>query len=316
LAFDEEHMTARTATGFLALLLAGTLGPGTTACQTEAADTSTRAASRESAPAPSATPAPVFAGLEPAALRLSDEQLSARDSLRPFAVSQETARDFALRWVVAKGELPATAHVCLALPWLDADGRTVAHLFILTDLTPCASFADLVAEMRRIAADVGPTAGGNGLAERTRLSGRHFFTLAVSAWSFQHPIRDGLKGLPFWLVAFDRLPPAVDAGTIAPVAVYPVGDAGGLVEVVDYRGPAARLLWSHHRAAAVDPSRLTWRFDPVAAFRAWQTAIEIRHAGDPAGEVARRAGQWTRYLGSRQSAVDSRQSTGQSGGSP
>jgi len=95
-----------------------------------------------------------------------------------------------------------------------------------------------------------------------------------------------------------------------------VGDAGGLVEVVDYRGPSGRLLWSHHRAAAVDPSRLTWRFDPVAAFRAWQTVVEVRHAGDPAGEVARQARRWTRYLGSRQSTVDSRQSTGRSGGVP
>ena len=289
-------MAARTAIGFLALLLAGAFLPGTTACQTEAADTSTRAASQESAPSPSVTPLPAFAGLDAAALRLSDEQLSAGGALQRFAVSQETARELALRWVVAKGELPATAHVCLALPWLDADGRTVAHLFILTDLPRCASFADLVGEMRRIAVDVGSPIEGNGLAERTLLSGRHFFTLAVSAWSFQHPIRDGLKGLPFWLIAFDRLPPGVAAGTVEPVAVYPVGNDGGLVEVVDYRGPSGRLLWSHHRAAAVDPSRLTWHFDPVAALRAWQTVVEVRHAGDPAGEVARQARRWTRYL--------------------
>jgi hypothetical protein len=281
------------------------------ACQTETgepADTvrqplaATPASATTTAP-PAAPSAPrTFAGLgadllEWPAARLADDAVAGR-----FAVSEHDARRWALGWLAAHAELPGPAHVCLALPWLDAAERTVAYLFVLTDLPGCASYAGLVAEMRRIAAATNEVLGtiappdGRVWADRTRRSAEHFFTLAVSAWSFQHPLRDGTKGLPFWLIALDRLPAATPAERLEPTAVYPVANLAGLVEVVRYEGPAGPFLFSHHRGAPVARGSLGWHFDPGSVLRDWRTLVQARHAADPAGAVAAQAALWTRYL--------------------
>ncbi|MBI5490060.1 MAG: hypothetical protein HY905_22190 [Deltaproteobacteria bacterium] len=247
-------------------------------------------------------PAPSFAGLDPGVLALADAALADPDVVERFAVPEATAERYAVRWVDQSGELAGPAHVCLALPWLDGGGRVVAHEFVLTDLDACRSYADLVAEARRIADDVDTAIGAAGrvdgpvLRERTRRSASHFFTLAVSAWSFQHPIRDGLGGLPFWLLTPERLPVDPPAERLAPVAIYPAGDAGGLVEVVAYDGPAGPFLFSHHAGRSVGPESLGWRFEPAEALRAWRTGVVVRHASEPAGAVRAQAALWTRTL--------------------
>ena len=218
---------------------------------------------------------------------------------RPAA---DTAERCAVRGVDASGGLPGPAHVCLALPWLDGGDREVGRVFVLTDLDSCRSWGDVVRESRRIAAETDKALGAGGridgpvLRERTRRSARHFFTLIVSAWSFQHPIRDGLDGLPFWLLTPERLPDDSPAERLEATAVLPAGNTGGLVDVVRYEGPEGGFLFSHHATRPVEPGTLAWRFEPAEALRGWRTAIRSRHAADPAAAVRELAEVWTRTL--------------------
>lgn len=248
----------------------------------------------DAAPAPPA----VFAGLGPAALALSDAELARPAVLDRFRIDRDTARRWALGWLAARAELPGPAHVCFELPWLDAAGAVVAHQFVLTDLPDCGGWNDLLrharapADITRPAVAAASPAGPEELRARTERSARHFFTLAVSAWSFRHPLRDGVKGLPFWSLAFDRLPADVLARGVAPVAVHPLGNAAGLVEALDYPAANGRLLFSHHAARTVDPGELRWRFDAAAALRDWRDVGRFRHADDPDGWCARHAALW------------------------
>ncbi|MBN1771225.1 MAG: hypothetical protein JXB32_08200, partial [Deltaproteobacteria bacterium] len=219
--------------------------------------------------------------------------------LERFRVDRDTARRWAVGWLAQRAELAGPAHVCFELPWLDAAGEVVAHQFVLTDLPDCGGWSDLLGHARALAdgarmpAFVGAESADAGeLRARTTRSARHFFTLAVSAWSFRHPLRDGVKGLPFWLIAFDRLPAEVLVRQSVPTALYPLGNAGGLVEALDYRAGGERLLFSHHAARAVDPGELRWRFDAAAALRNWRDVGRLRHADDPAGWCARHAALW------------------------
>lgn len=233
-----------------------------------------------------------FAGLTPEVLALSDGDLARPEVLDRFRVERDTARRWALGWLAARDELAGPARVCFELPWLDAGGETVAWEFVLTDLPDCAGWEDLTRHARSLANAAGPSGSAEDLRARTERSARHFFTLAVSAWSFRHPLRDGVKGLPFRLIAFDRLPEAMRRRGIEPAAIYPMGDAGGLVEAVEYRVGLERFLFSHHAARAVEPAELRWRFDAAAALAEWRDVARRRHADDPAGWVARHAALW------------------------
>jgi hypothetical protein len=238
-----------------------------------------------------------FAGLGPEALAPAAE--SARpEALDRFRIDRDTARRWALGWLAARSELAGPAHVCFELPWLDAGDEPVAYQFVLTDLADCDGWADLLRHARALAEAARPATAAAGapgpdeLRERTQRSARHFFTLAVSTWSFRHPLRDGVKGLPFWLIASDRRPGEFPAEAAAPVSVYPLGNAGGLIEALDYRSPNGRLLWSHHAGRAVAAAELRWRFDAAGALRDWRALGRLRHADDPAGWVARQAALW------------------------
>ncbi|MBI5502811.1 MAG: hypothetical protein HY907_21380 [Deltaproteobacteria bacterium] len=250
-------------------------------------------------PASSASFGAAFAGLDDDVLLLPESRLADPGVLRRFAVPDAVTERYAVRWVDGSGELAGPAHVCLALPWLDGGGNVVGREYVLTDLDACRSYADLAAEARRIANDVDTALGAAGrvdgpvLRERTRRSAAHFFTLVVSAWSFQHPIRDGLGGLPFWLLTPERLPADAPAPRTRPTAIHPAGDAGGLVEVVAYDGPSGPFLFSHHAGRRVEPAALGWRFEPAEALHAWRTGVAVRHASDPAGAVRAQAALWT-----------------------
>ena len=283
------------------------LGAGASADAAGAAATDRRGATtRPTAITPGAAgsnaPTHAFAGLDESVLALPDTALDDEAVLRRFEVPADTAERFAIRWVDASGELPGPAHVCLALPWLDGGDREVGRVFVLTDLDACRSWDDVVRESRRIAAatdgalDAGGRVDGPVLRERTKRSARHFFTLAVSAWSFQHPIRDGLGGLPFWLLTPERLPDDSPAERLRPTAVFPAGNAEGLVEVVRYEGPGGGFLFSHHAARRVEPAALAWRFEPADVLRDWRTTIRTRHAMDPSAAVQELAGVWARTL--------------------
>lgn len=245
----------------------------------------------ETAP-PAARPA-TFAGLAPEVLELSDADLARPEVLERFRVGRDAARRWALGWLAARGELAGPVRVCFELPWLDADDATVAWEFVLTDLPDCDGWGDLLRHARALR---GASAEGvPGEAEwraRTERSARHFFTLAVSAWSFRHPLRDGVKGLPFRWIAVDRLPEAPATRGMEPAAVYPLGGAGGLVEAVDYRAGGERVLFSHHAGREVRPEELRWRFAAAAAFGEWRELARRRHAEDPAGWIARHAALW------------------------
>lgn len=234
-----------------------------------------------------------FAGLEPEVLDLSGADLARPEVLDRFRVGRDTARQWALGWLSARGELAGPARVCFDLPWLDAGGATVAWEFVLTDLPDCNGWGDLVRHARALrGAGAAVAPGAEELRARTERSARHFFTLAVSAWSFRHPLRDGVKGLPFRWIAFDRLPEALAARGVEPAAVYPLGGAGGLVEAVDYRAGGERVLFSHHAGRVVQPDELRWRFDAAAALGDWRELARRRHADDPSGWIARHAALW------------------------
>lgn|GEM_PF-2830458 len=278
--------------GFAALVVCGAAcGP---ACDPAPLDgPATDGAARAAETPPPATRPSEFAGLGPELLDLSDADRTRPEVLDRFRVGRDVARRWAVGWLAARGELAGPVRVCFELPWLDADDATVAWEFVLTDLPDCNGWGDLLRHARALGgASAGRAPGEAEWRARTDRSARHFFTLAVSAWSFRHPLRDGVKGLPFRWIAFDRLPETLATRGMEPAAVYPLGDGGGLVEAVDYRAGGERVLFSHHAGRKVRPEELRWRFDAAAALGEWRALARRRHADDPAGWIARHAALW------------------------
>jgi len=221
--------------------------------------------------------------------------------VRHFSLSEEAARRFALSWVRSHRELGGEPEVCVAVPWRDGGGTVIAYQYVMSDLPDCSSYAELLAHVRDISTR---TVGADRpLFERTRLSAEHFFTLAVSAFVFQHPIRDGVKGLPFWVIASDRLERSLPEGAVdamTPVAVYPVGNEGGLIEVVAYDDGGTERLFSHHRGLFVDQHDLGVPFDIVGAYERFRNMVLTRYGDDPGARLERHRRLWSRYLSAGQ----------------
>lgn len=236
-------------------------------------------------------------------LRLTGEDVE-RDALeKRFAVSREVAEAWAVNWVIGHRELQGHPDTCFYLPWRDGDGRILAHQFVLTDRPDCASFEGLTGEMTRIAVEARGALATEGegseadlLRERTRISSQSFFTLAVSAHSFQHPLRDGIKGLPFWMIARDRLPEGFRATPAAPTSLYPVGNRGGLIEVVEYPRADEPLLFSHHLGRSVERGELRVTFDLGAAYERWQRGLMERYGDNVEERLVQQGNLWSRYL--------------------
>lgn len=222
--------------------------------------------------------------------------LEREEVVRRFRITRETARAYALNWVRGRQELAGEPRVCLALPWLDRSSAVIAHQFVMTDLPECSGYEDLLAHLRDIAADA--VGAERPLVHRTRSSSEHFFTLAVSSLVIHHPIRDGIKGLPFWLISFDRLQASGVPAVVAPVAVYPQGNEGGLIEVVEYeRSDGERLLYTHHRGLIVDREALRPVFDASEGYERFRAMVMTRYRDAPSARLERHLTLWTWVLG-------------------
>jgi hypothetical protein len=189
-----------------------------------------------------------------------------------FFVNVKYAEIFAMGWSLENKYLKDNANVCLYLPWRDKDGNIIAHQFILTDLPNCHSWSDLIEILKIIAKRADDSLGENApnraevMTTRTRLSEEHFVTLSVSSYVFQHPIKDGIKGLPFWVLAFDKFPKE-SIINYSPIALYPMGNIKGLVDVVQYYSLKESFFFSHHKASFVSKEDITISFSPIDRFR-------------------------------------------------
>ncbi len=220
-----------------------------------------------------------------------------------FSVTREVAEAWAVNWVIGHRELQGQPQTCFYLPWRDAGGRLVAHQFVLSDHRDCSSFEALDREMDQIVREARDAMGtgqevgeADLLRERTRISSRSFFTLAVSAYSFHHPLRDGIKGLPFWMIARDRLPERLRTSEHPPSVLHPVGNRNGLIEVIEYPAADDGFLFSHHTGAPVDRADLHLTFDIASVYRQWSAAVRQRYAGNVEERLIRHGNLWSRYL--------------------
>ncbi len=236
-------------------------------------------------------------------LRLSSLELSRGELQNRFAVSRGVAERWALNRVMARQVLSGTPSICFYLPVRNGAEELIAHQLIITDLAACSTFGDLRARTEEIndrarqnlaLAVSGSEPTPDEVRERARLSGEHFYTVSVSAHSFRHPLRDGVSGLPIWAVALDQLP--ARCSDCAPVASYPVGDAAGLVEVVEYRSAGGGLLYSHYRAREVQPDELPVFQRTEDDYERWRAAVMHRYGEALDERIAAQNALWNRYL--------------------
>jgi hypothetical protein len=126
------------------------------------------------------------------------------DTLQRFSVPATAARAYARAYAVGRGDLPGPAHVCLAVPQHDAQGRLLAWAVVVGADAACAegdAFAAEVAAVRKLAA---AAAGRDPVAASRRaheLSRDRFFSVLVAAWSFHKPVLLAHRGLPEYLTA-------------------------------------------------------------------------------------------------------------------
>jgi hypothetical protein len=216
--------------------------------------------------------------------RLSDVALSEAFARR-YLVPDVVARDYAVGVARDKGHLGSDARPCVSWLRVGQDGSLLATEYVLGSGPECAGWSQLLAAAR------GAAEPQTELVAAQRATARWFFTVAVSPYSFRHPLHEAHAGVPMWVMRAARAPGGSAPQRCEPRYVRARTDASRS-ELAGYECAEGMVAFDHLSGAPGTP--LTARTDALGAFKSWQRALARQYADAIPARIDRLERLWTR----------------------
>jgi hypothetical protein len=177
-----------------------------------------------------------------------------------FQVNATQAEIYARRFATSQKYIGSQATLCLSLPIGSANHGPRAWQFVYAMEDKCSTWASLMDQAAEYWKTTKASEGNAPVAQshisRAMLASRSgFFSIAVSAYSFRHPLYEAHRGLPLWVLraSIDR-----DVSKKCdPKSVHPLKDATRAESVaIGYQCGKDKRLYHHRSMKNVRPEQL------------------------------------------------------------
>jgi hypothetical protein len=219
--------------------------------------------------------------------RLSTEDASEQLALR-FRIPEGVSRGYALGFARAKGGMGEEARTCVGWLRVGQDDGLLASEYVVGSGAECEDWSAVLGWAHQ-AWQHHPE-----LRDVQRASAERYYTVAVSPYSFRHPLYEARAGLPSWTLRAAQTAPQAVPWRCEPRYVREAME-GVKAELAGYACPEGPVAYDHLAAQPLAQTTLGARPAALASFRSWQQALARQYAQDIPSRIERLERLWTRY---------------------